>query len=68
MSIGFFRFRVWITLNVSEEDEVEKNNQEWLFFLEGIFEVVENSENELDKFRIVIKTKFSVLQGTRIHF
>ena len=57
------RSRIWISLTVGEEDA-----EEWLSCLEGVFEVDEDSEDELDKPGTTIGTKFSVLQGIRIPF
>ena len=68
MSIRSSRSRVWISLTVGEEDEVEEDDEEWLSCLEGVFEVDEDPENEHDKPGTTIGTKFSVLQGIRIPF
>ena len=63
------RSRIWRSLRVSEEDEAEKKDDEqWLSCLEGVFEVDENPEDELDKPGITTGTKFSVLQSIRIPF
>ena len=62
------RSRIWISLTVGEEDEAEEDEEEWLSCLEGVFEVDEDPEDELDKPGTTIETKFSVLQGIRIPF
>ena len=62
------RSRIWISLTVGEEDEVEEDDEQWLSCLEGVFEVDEDPEDELDKPGTTIGTKFSVLQGIRIPF
>ena len=43
------RSRVWISLTVGEEDEVEEDAEEWLSCLEGVLKVDEDPEDELDK-------------------
>ena len=53
---------------VGEEGEVEEDDEELLSCLEGVFEVDEDPEDELDKPGTTIGTKFSVLQGIRIPF
>ena len=68
LSIRSPRFWRWISLTVGEEDEVEEDDEEWLSCLEGVFEVDEDPEDELDKPGTTIGTKFSVLQGIRIPF
>ena len=52
------RSRVWISLTVGEEDEVEEDDEEWLSCLEGVFEAEEDLEDELDKPGTTIGTKF----------
>ena len=69
LSIRSPRSRVWISLTVSEEDEVEEDDEEWLPCLESVLEVDEDPEEELvDKPGTTIGTKFSVLHGIRIPF
>ena len=60
--------RIWISLAVGEEDEFEEDDEELLSCLEGVFEVDEDPEDELDKPGTTIGTKFSLLQGIRIPF
>ena len=60
--------RTWNSLTLGEEDEVEEDDEEWLSCLEGIFEVDEDPEDELDKPGTTIGTKFSVLHCIRILF
>ena len=66
MSLRSFRSRVWISLTVGEEDKGEEDDEEWLSCLEGVFEVDEDPEEELDKPGTTMGTKFSVLQIIRI--
>ena len=47
---------------------LKKMDEEWLSCLEGVFEVDEDREDELDKPGTTVGTKFSVLQGVRIPF
>ena len=68
LSIRSSHSRVWISLTVGDEDEVEEDDEEWLSCLEGVFEVDEDPEDELDNPGTTIGTKFSVLQGIRIPF
>ena len=68
LSIRSPRSWLWISLTVGEEDEVEEGDEEWLSCLEGVFEVDEDAEDELDKPGTTKGTKFSVLQGIRIPF
>ena len=68
LSIRSSRSRVWISLTVGEEDEAEEDDEEWLSCLEGVFEVDEDPEDELDNPGTTIRTKFSVLQIVRILF
>ena len=60
--------RTDISPTVGEEDEAEEDDEEWLSCLEGVFEVDEDPEDEIDKPGTTIRTKFSVLQGIRIQF
>ena len=66
LSIRSSRSRVWISLTEGEEDELETDDEERLSCLEGVFKVDEDAEEELDKPRTTIRTKFSVLQGILI--
>ena len=43
------RSRIWISLTVGEEDAVEEDDEERLSCLEGVLEVDEDPEDELDK-------------------
>ena len=47
---------------------MEEDDEEWLSCLEGVFEVDEDPEDELDKPGTTIGTKFSVLHGILIPF
>ena len=58
--------RTEISLTVGEEDEDEEDVEKCLSCLEGVFEVDEDPEDELDKPGTTIGTKFSVLQIIRI--
>ena len=58
----YSRSRIFISLTVGEEGEDEEDDEEWLSCLEGVFEVDEDPEDELDKPGTTIGTKFSVLQ------
>ena len=59
--------RSCISLTVGEEDEAEEDDEECLSCLEGVLKVDEDHpEDELDKPRTTIGTKFSVLQIIRI--
>ena len=52
MSLSFWssRSRVWISLTVGEEDELEEDDEQWLPCLAGVLEVDESDpEDELDK-------------------
>ena len=60
--------RIWVSLTVGEEDELEEGGEQWFSCLEGVLEVDEDPEDELDKPGTTIGTKFSVLQGIRIPF
>ena len=60
------RSRTGISPSVGEEGEDEEDDEEWLSCLEGVFEVYEDPEDELDKPRTTIRTKFSVLHIIRI--
>ena len=53
---------------VGEEGEDEEDVEEWLSCLEGVFEVDEDVEEELDKPGTTIGMRFSVLQIIRIPF
>ena len=53
---------------VGEEDEAEEDDEESLSCLEGVFEVDEDPEDELDRPGTTIGTKFAVLQSIRIPF
>ena len=50
---------------MGEEDEDEEDDESLSCF-EGVFEIDDDPEDELDKPGTTIKTKFSVLQGIRI--
>ena len=60
--------RVWTSLSVGDEDELEEDVEQWLSCLEGVFEVDEDPEDESDKPGTTIGTKFSVLHCIRIPF
>ena len=60
------RSRIWISLTVCEEDETEEDDEEWLSCFDGVFEVDDDPEDELDKPGTTIGTKFSVLHIIRI--
>ena len=62
------RSRVWISLTVGEEDELEEDDEQWLSCLEGVLEVDEDPEDEFDKPGTTMGTKFSVLHGILIPF
>ena len=62
------RSQVLVSLTVGDEDELEENDEEWLSCLEGVLEVDEDPEDELDKPGTTIWTKFSVLHIIRIPF
>ena len=71
LSIRSSRSRISLSLGVTvvgEEDELEEDDEERLSCFEGVFEVDEDPEDELDKPGTTIGTKFSVLQGIRIPF
>ena len=68
LSIRSSRSRVWISLTVGEEDEVEEDDEEWLSCFKSVIEVDEDPEDELDKPGTTIGTKFSVLHCIRIPF
>ena len=70
MSLLFpsFLSRIWISVTVGEEDQDEEDDEEWLSCLEGVFDVDEDPEDELDKPGTTIGMKFSVLQSIRIPF
>ena len=60
LSIWSSRSRVWTSLTVGEEDELVEDDEQWLSCLEGVPEVDEDAEEELDKPGNTIGTKFSV--------
>ena len=70
LSIRSSRSRTGISPTVREEDEDEdeEDDEESLSCLEGVFEVDEDPEDELDKAGTTIGTKFSVLHGILIPF
>ena len=53
---------------VGEEDELEEDVEQCLSCLEGVIEVDEDPEDELDKPGTTIGMKFSVLHCVRIPF
>ena len=69
LSVRSCRSRVWISLTVSDEDELKEDVEQWLSCLETVLEVDESDpEEEFNKPGTTIGTKFSVLQGIRIPF
>ena len=68
LSIRSSRSRVLVSLTVSDEDELEEDGEQCLSCVEGVLEVDEDPEDELDKPGTTMGTKFSVLQGILIPF
>ena len=68
LSIRSSRSRVLVSLTVGDEGESEEDVEQWLSWLESVFEVDEDPEDELDKPGTTTGTKFSVLHGIFIPF
>ena len=69
LSIRSSRSRVFVSLTVGEEDELEEDVEQRLSGPESVLEVDESDlEDEFDKPGTTIGTKFSVLHCIRIPF